>query len=218
MSLIKKPVGPEVFGDGAPKWPRLTDGGASAVDEYCGKYYELCARGNLFIYTTAAAGIVLTTVAATNQFTIWNPAGSGKYFVPLVIKFGWNAGAGNVIAGHIAYYSSPNVGNAVGLPISVFTDIAPVSASLGNNRKVATMRFSVVNTLPAAPILLRPSKFSLLQGRDATADAPFIMIEDLAGSIVITPGNTFAIAGDSAIIPNFVISVIGAELPIPLVA
>lgn len=219
MSLVKNPVGPEVFGDGTPKWPRLTTEGASTVGGYCGKYYELCARGNLFIYTSAAAGIVLTTVAATNQFTVWNPAGSGFNFVPLVVKFGWNAGAGNVIAGQIAYYSSANVGSALGLPISVFTAIAPVPACLGGPcRKVSAMRFSTTNTLPAAPVLLRPSKFSLWQGRDASTRAPFVMVENLDGTIVIPPGNTFAIAGDSAIIPNFCISVIGAEIPIPLEA
>jgi len=219
MSLVKKPVGPAIRGDGEQEPPRLSDEGASAVGEYCGKYYELCARGNLFIYTTAAAGIVLTTVAATNQFTVWNPAGSGYNFVPLVVKFGWNAGAGNVIAGQIAYYSSANVGSALGLPISVFTAIAPVPAYLsGPCRRVSAMRFSTTNTLPAAPILLRPSKFSLWQGRDASTLAPFVMVENLDGSIVITPGNTFVIAGSGAIIPNFTISVIGAEIPIPLEA
>jgi hypothetical protein len=174
-------------------------------------------RGELFLYSTAAAGIVLTTVGVANQFTIWNPAGSDKYFVPLIVRFGWNAGAGNVIAGQIAYYSSPYVGSCVGLPISVFTDIVPICSRLGGGRGTA-MRFSVVNTLPAAPVLLRPSKFSGFQGRDATAVAPIVMSEDLDGSIVIAPGNTFVIAANQAMIPNFVISVIGAEVPIPLEA
>ena len=218
MSLWKCPVGPGRYGDGIVEQPRLSDEGASAVGEYCGKYYELCAQGNLFFYATPAAGIALTTVAATNQFTIWNPAGSGKNFVPLVVRIGFVSGAA-VIAGFIGYYRYPNAGANIGLPFSVFTDIAVASAYLsGPTRKVSTMRFSTTNTLPAAPTFQRASNFSLLQSRAANTNAPYSMVEDLKGEIIVPPGTTFTIAGNAAIIPTVAICVIGAEVLIPLEA
>ena len=217
MSLVKKPVGPGRYGDGIVEQPRLSDEGAGVVGEYCGKYYELCARGNLFIYTSAIGGIQLTTVAATNSFTIWNPAGSGKNFVPLVGRIGYVSGAA-AIAGFIGYYRYPNAGANIGLPFSVFTDIVPVCACLGNDRKVATMRLSTANTLPAAPTYIRAANFSMLQARAVNVNAPYEMVEDLNGEIIVTPGTTFSLAGNAALLFTAAISVIGAEIPIPLVA
>lgn len=218
MSLAKKSPGPKIYRDGTGAMPRLMEDGAGVVNEYCGKYYELCAQGNLFFYQTAAAGIALTTVAATNQFTIWNPAGSGKNFVPLIVKIGFVSGAA-VIAGFIGYYRYPNAGANIGLPFSVFTDIAVASAYLGGpTRKVSAMRFSTTNTLPAAPTFQRTSNFSVLQSRAANTNAPYSMVEDLKGEIIVPPGTTFTIAGNAAIIPTVAICVFGAEVPIPLVA
>lgn len=218
MNLVKKPISPESYGDGTIGQARETTEAAAVSGEYCGKYYELCARGNLFIYETAVAGIALTTVAATNQFTVWNPAGSGKNFIPLVVRIGFVSGAA-IIAGFIGYYRYPYAGANIGLPFSVFTDIAITPAYIGGpTRQVSSMRFSTTNTLPAAPTFQRTSNFSLLQGRQATAWWPFKMIEDLGGAIVVPPGTTFTIAGNAAIIPTVSICVIGAELPLILEA
>lgn len=219
MSLAKKSPGPKIYKDGTGAMPRLMEDGAGVVGESCGKYYELCARGDLFIYSTAVQGDVqLTTVAATNSFTIWNPAGSGKNFIPLLVQLGYVSGAA-AIAGFAGYYRYPNAGSAEGLPFSVFDDIPIVSAYLaGPTRKVSSMRLSMANTLPAAPTFIRTANFSMLRARDVNANAPYEMVEDLNGEIITPPGTTFSIAGNAALLFTVAISVIGAEIPIPLEA
>lgn len=218
MSQVKKSPGPRRYGDGTVAMPRLTDEGASVVGEGCGKYYELCLQGNLFNYQTAVAGIVLNVAAAAGNFTIWNPAGSGKNFIPLIVRIGVVSGAAG-IAGFIGYFRYPNAGANIGLPFSVFTDIAIASTYLGGpTRKVPITRFSTTNTLPGAPTFIRTANFTMLQARTGNATIPFKMVEDLNGEIVIPPGTTFSIAANAAIALTCAICVTGAELPIPLEA
>ena len=58
---------------------RGTKEGAQTVGHIHGKYYETASRGNVFVASTLAAGIVVPFIAATmtSKFTLVNPAGSG---------------------------------------------------------------------------------------------------------------------------------------------
>mgnify|MGYP001574829286 CR=1 FL=1 len=53
--------------------------GGQVIGHLHGKYYEHASRGNVFVASTLAAGIVVPFIAATvaSKFTLLNPAGSG---------------------------------------------------------------------------------------------------------------------------------------------
>ena len=53
--------------------------GSQIVQDLHGKYYEHASRGNVFVASTLAAGIVVPFIAATmtSKFTLYNPPGSG---------------------------------------------------------------------------------------------------------------------------------------------
>lgn len=78
-------VGPQQLGDGVTTNP-LRQGrlGDVIVSELHGKYYEQTARGNVFSLalaatssTIAAGNINAAAAAASTQFALWNPSGSG---------------------------------------------------------------------------------------------------------------------------------------------
>src|SRR5438128_2903586 len=67
-------------------------GGASAealVSDLHGKYYAQTKAGNVYIGSTAAAGVVPPIYNNTAQtFGLWNPAGSGKNLVLVSLRVG----------------------------------------------------------------------------------------------------------------------------------
>lgn len=73
-------VGPQKNADGAPKnTQRGGKEGQGIFGHLHGKYYEHASRGNVFVASTLAAGIVVPFIAATvaSKFTLVNPSGSG---------------------------------------------------------------------------------------------------------------------------------------------
>jgi hypothetical protein len=191
-------------------------------------YYELVARGRVFIYSTPAAGIAFAAVTTTNQFGIWNMAGSGMAFIPFKFCVGVVSGAA-AIAGTVGIYTSTNLGShrGTGCPISTWTDITPVNANLGPNRFAPIMRFATTNTLAAAPTLFRTMVYSQFQSRPANAQPPQTMagssfptgemVDDVSTPILL-PGSGLFLAANTAMALTCVISVVGAEVPIALMS
>jgi hypothetical protein len=72
-------VGVQKNADQAVTTARGGKEGAQVVQHLHGKYYETAARGNVFVASTLAAGIVVPFIAATmtSKFTLVNPAASG---------------------------------------------------------------------------------------------------------------------------------------------
>jgi len=78
-------AGQTQLSDGTIAPARATRMGGIVVGDGQGRYYEQAARGNIFSLiltawsTTIAAGnIVGAAAAASTQFALWNPSGSGK--------------------------------------------------------------------------------------------------------------------------------------------
>lgn len=65
--------------DGVVRQARGSNDGAQIVGHLHGKYFEHASRGNVFVASTLAAGIVVPFIAATvaSKFTLVNPSGSG---------------------------------------------------------------------------------------------------------------------------------------------
>lgn len=188
-------------------------------------YTELAARGRMFVYSTAAAGVALAAVTTTNQFGIWNTS-TNLAFVPAKITIGVVSGAA-AIAGTVGIYTA-NLGFAkgTGCPCSVWTDITTQQATmLGAGQKYAPqMRVASTNTLAAAPTLFRTMVFSQLQGQTANAVAPWTMqaagyptaYVDMVSTPILLPGYAMFFAANTALALTVVISVLGAEIPIAL--
>jgi len=216
---VEMRVGPARLADDAEAAPRLGNSGEQIVQELNGRYYEQVVRGNVFIYSTAAAGIapILPAIAAGAP-AIWNPAGSGYNFIPLRLLMGYVSGAN--VPGFFEFAYTPNTGATVaaGQPITAFTDAAPVNALLGSG-KVSKMRWApAVATFVANPVFLMTLGLSQFTGLAATAVAPFTLIHDFDGTLIIGPGNAVSIGCNAANTAVYSIALIGMELPLPLFA
>jgi hypothetical protein len=109
--------------------------------------------GNVFIGSSAAAGVTIPAFTATAQvFGLWNPLGSGVEIVPLALEIGIATGATPVVA-DLGLCYLPNAGGqvATGGQITAFTSATPVNARLGlGNRSKALFT-------PSAATIAAPS-------------------------------------------------------------
>jgi len=107
MNVTKARAGvptPHLTGDGTQATARTENSVALLAAERNGSFYEQTVRGNMFCFSTAAAGIVMAAAANTNEFCIWNPAGSGVLFVPSKLNWATVSGAA-AIAGALQLYT-----------------------------------------------------------------------------------------------------------------
>lgn len=191
--------------------------GESISAQLHGKYYTQTYRGNVFIGTTATAGVVLPVFSNTaHTFGLWNPAGSGKNLVPIRFSLGFvntTAAAGNIV-----YAFTPvNVGSSIGTPVSAFTQITPINAFLGSSN-VPVGRFSNVITLSAAAaptIILKTSGMSQFVTTTSTAtETGWSQFEDFDGTLIIPPGIMFVVGGNIAPLSTNDAAISWEEVPV----
>lgn len=214
--LLEGHVGPGVYGDSEDHILRLGVQGDLIVSELNGKYYEHLHRGNVFIYSSAAAGVTFAALGS-NLPTIWNPADSGKLFVPIKVTIGYVSTTN--AAGHLCWGFQNRVGSNIGTaaPISLFTDIAPVNALVGSG-KASRMRFATTVTFTVAPTYLRNVGISTAAMTATTAVAPFKMDFEEDGTIGLMPGGALQLGANAAVAMVASVSIVGIELPLPQVS
>src|SRR5262245_20023967 len=97
-----------------------------------GRYYADTNLGNVFLGTTAIAGVALPAYNATaHTFCVWNPLGSGKNVIPIHLMVGYIAttsATGNIV---ISYQSGVGAQVASGAAITAATLVAPLNAKVG---------------------------------------------------------------------------------------
>lgn len=207
-------VGPGRYGDGEMQPPRLGTTGETIVGELNGKYYEAARRGLSFIYSTAAAGVLLAA-STTTYFgpMLWNPCGSGRDLQLTKVVVADVSGA--TVRGHLAYAFLTNAGSqvATGSPILTGTFVAPVNAYLGNGLS-STMRWSpAVGTYTTAPTYLAPMGPNVI----AAAPGQTIMIDDIDGRIVVPQCTAFFVASNAGTTMTAAVTIYGIENPVPLI-
>lgn len=208
-------VGPGRYGDGETRAPRLDTTGATVVGELNGKYYESTRRGLSFIYSTAAAGVLLA--ATTTTFfgpQLHNPCGSGRDLQINKIVIG--DVSGTTVRGHIAYFFLTNAGSqaATGSAILTQTLVSPVNSLIGSG-VVSTMRWSpAVGTYTAAPTYLTPMGVNI--GAAAPGAANAVLVDDVDGRIVVPPCNAFFVGANAGITLTAAVAIYGIENPLPL--
>lgn len=179
--LTEGTVGPQVISDGVQANLRLGKGAEVITTELHGKYYEQNYRGNLFHATVDTGGVALPVAGTSAGIALANPAGSGKNLSLVRVTLG--IVSGTFVTGTIMHGVNTNtVGAAV-----TGTAITAVAGLIGPNLSPVGKFFKTA-TLPATQTALRPFLVKYAAG------AGFIVaMEDIDGSIILTPGTTWSL-------------------------
>ncbi len=179
------------------------------------RYYPEVALGRVFMGTTAVAGVKPPAYNATaHVFALWNPAGSGKNFIPLRLNMGFvdtTGAAGNVV---LSYQNGVGSQAATGSPITAFTHVAPLNCLIGSGLASVAKFAPATATFAAATSLLCTTGISELvtTATDAT-NLYSKAFEEFDGRIIVPPGTAICVAGNIALLSNFDISLWWAEVP-----
>lgn len=220
--------GATILSDGTVAPARATRIGGTATAEAQGRYYEQTVRGNVFTLsmptgtTTLTAGNILSgtnaapAAAASAQFALWNPTGSGKNLS--LLKFGIGivsctftaAGSGGVV--HVVYPSVPTIASTTTNGILSCNNAALPAATVA--RGVAVLAGQALTGGPAG-VILRLADFAWA-GVGAYANvAGLRCIEYIDGDIVLPPGTMWTPCFQTAETNSFCgFSITWEEIPV----
>ncbi len=164
--------------------------GDLVVAEGKGRYYESVNRGAVFsLYLNATSGTIVAgnieaaTAAATTQFALWNPVGSGMNIS--ILKYGVGVVSGTAAPGaatHSYTTTTPTL-TSTGVLAPVCNNLSSAVCGAGYLSSVAGTTLTGGGALK----VIRAADFS----STATAQASVGLvkaIEDLGGDIILPPG------------------------------
>lgn len=165
-----------------------------------GKFYVDTFLGNMFIGTTAAAGVTVPIYSNTAAvFGLWNPLGSGKNAVLVRCSIGFvstTAAPSNFVLG---YQTGAGSQAATGAPVTAITAVAPVNGLLGAGNASYMKFFPATATLTTGCSLLMTLGSSQLTTTGATTSAPYFTSDTLFdGTIIVPPGALIVVGGNIA--------------------
>jgi len=181
-----------------------------------GKYYTQAINGNVYVGSTAAAGVIVPiSSGVTPTFTVWNPAGSGVNASLICAYFSWSATTS--ATGALAYAWTANAGSGISAtaPFVAFGTGTPQPALIGGS-SASKCRLAVAGTttLIAAATFLRTAGVSLLTTPAATAGSWWTARDDIDGSIVLGPSSAIHVCGTTAVLATVAITLIWEECPV----
>ena len=189
--------------------------GEGVVSELHGKYYNLTRAGYVFHGVTAAAGVLIPVSTTTSPtFALWNPGGSGKNLVLIRYKVGWVGTTG--APGAILYMMETGVGSNIGTaaPITAFTSGTPQNGFVGGGANSVAKFTPSAATLTTAGTVFSTAGFSQLTTTGTATFGTVELIDDLDGTIILSPGTIFYTAGSAALLSSFAQALVWAEVPI----
>ena len=205
--LIQGQVGAVVGLDGSTPNARQGRTGELIISQAHARYYETASRGNLFTLTLAAtsSGIALGNLvgagaAASTQFALWNPVGSGvnlcltKVFIGLISG---SYGLGGPIFHGLITTSLPTVANTGTAYNNLAGGRPPIARYQASAAGAALTGGSAPVTFRAMSMAYSASAYAAAAGANA--------LELVEGDIVLPPG-----AGWVPLFPNAGTSVINA--------
>ena len=175
-----------------------------------GKYYDQVIQGNVFVGSTAAAGVAFPISTGTAvTFGLWNTDPS-KVAVLLGLKMGYTSGT--IALGEIGLANADvGLNIATGAAMTAFTQGTPKNAYQGPGAKSSTMKFT-----PSAATLAAGGTAWAWLGRSmesATAGTGLFNAEfDLDGSLILGPGQLAFVCGSLAQTALFSMSLMWAEI------
>jgi hypothetical protein len=204
--------------DGTAMDIRLGRTGALITGSGQPRYYEMAARGNIFSLTLeagstaiSAGNIINAAAAASTQFAIWNPSGSGKNIA--LLKFGVMVISGtSPVSGimHSFTATAPTIATSVVDPIvcnNVGLSASCIAGALTHASGAALTGSSALKTIRSAHLAFSAGTFAALGGYNA--------LEDMGGDIVLPPNTgwvpTWQAAGTSMLVGY---SITWAEIPV----
>lgn len=183
-----------------------------AISSLPGDITRQMLAGNMFIGSTAAAGVAVPAYNATAQvFGLWNPAGSGFTAIPVFLTAGI-ATVGTPAVADLSLSILTNTGSqiATGSPITAFTQSTPVNARLGSG-KVSQMKFTASAATMSAPSHLMSLGASQESATPGTGI--FNIFFPFNGSLGVDPGNYIGIGGSAAIGQTAAVTLWWYEIP-----
>ena len=204
--------------DGTVAPSRASRVGALVTGDGQGRYYEQASRGNIFSLvlgattTNISAGnLNAAAAAASTQFALWNPAGSGKNIS--LLKFSVQVISGTFGAGglfHSFSATAPTISTSVVTPIqcnNIGMAAASVARALTHVSGAALTGSSALAFIRAADLMFNAAAFANAAGAKA--------VEYIDGDIVIPPGTCWVptwTAQGTALLNSY--SITWEEIPI----
>lgn len=190
--LAEQRVGIPTLADGTVAPQRASRIGALIVGEGQGRYYEQTSRGNVFSLiltawtsTIAAGNIVGAAAAASTQFALWNPYGSGKNLSLLKFQVWAISGTTPVPPVIHSYATAPSIATTVVTPIQA-NNIGLSAASVA---KACTSAAGATLTGGGALGYIRAADLAIGAGSLTPANLfEPKLTEYIDGDIVIPPG------------------------------
>lgn len=209
-------VGTSLLADGTTNEFRLERQGSLVVTQLHGQYYEQGFRGNCFIVSTPAAGVTVPIYTnAVQQFLIYNPISSNVNISILKVWIGYVSGT--LVSGHYCYAAS----TAQGLPTTATQALTQASFLKSSNSLSSGAGSNGLYFSPASPATalvannyLRPLGVSQGQQASTNTNAPWTIVDDVQGGIVVPPQGVFVVAANVAAASVSVISALVEEVPV----
>lgn len=215
-------TGPARRSDDTMSSPRGDNYGATSVSDLMPKYFEQTMRGNMYVWSTALAGVGLVAPTTTNAPALWNPPNSGKLLVLVKIVAGRTA-KGTPLEGSIVYCTLANAisGPGTGAPIVSLTTAAGTNCLLGAGDN-SGMRFApaTISTTGSTVLFAASGLAQTADNGATTVSGPRgeTLVDLINGAIIVPPGNTFQLAAAVTISTTYTFSIYGLSVPLPLTA
>lgn len=191
--------------DGTVAPARATRVGGIGVGDVQGRYYEATSRGTVFsagltawTSTVAAGNIIGAAAAASTQFAVWNPFGSGKNLS--LLKFGVYPISGTApipAVFHSMSATAPTIAESIATTFG-FKACNNIGMATASVARVLASQAGAALTGSTALTIVRAADLFITAGTAANLGGQKV-IEYVDGDIVIPPGTcwvpTWAAAG-----------------------
>jgi hypothetical protein len=214
-SLLSGVSGPHADGTEKTTIP-MNSWGQQLASSWGPTYLEWARRGYIYVAATAAAAAIPIYTTCTNAPTLWNPADSGKLFVPIMVTICTEALGTPIITGLRLMYETgmSDTSGTAGMPFPTFTNIAPVGTYPGKNASAKGKFAAGTVTWTAQPANLMDLGMGMWKsGTSATGEPYSQFLFDFQGLVAIAPGTAVCVAANVATSTTFWTSIIYAELP-----
>ena len=183
-----------------------------------GRFYPDTFNGNVFIGSTAVAGVKPGAYNATaHTYCIWNPLGSGKNIVPIYTDIGYSdttSAAGNL---GLSYQLGVGSQVATGAAITAATLVAPLNAFLGGAPQgpgsIAKFAPATITFGSATSYLLTFGFSQLVTTAATTSQIGWTWRYVYDGAMIVPPGVAICVSGNTAPLSNLDITTYWAEVP-----
>lgn len=181
------------------------------------QFYNDVYNGNVFVGTTAAAGVVIPATNATAiTYAIWNPLGSNRNIVPLYTNIGFVSTTAAPSNLGLSYQTGMGAQVATGAPVTAATLVAPVNTMLSAGNSSVAKFAPATLTLATAATYLMTFGMSQTTTTGATTSSPgWTFSYAYQGQIIVPPGvGIFVTSANTSELSVVDISCVWAETPL----